>query len=83
MRIASSAAPAHGGASVMSEGRVVGTVTSGDWGHRLNMNLAYAFIEPDLAVPGQDLTIDIIGELQPAQVIESGPYDPDYARIRS
>jgi dimethylglycine dehydrogenase len=67
----------------MWQERVIGTVTSGDWGHRLNINLAYAFIVPDLASPGQDLSVDIIGILHPARVIESGPYDPDYARMRS
>jgi dimethylglycine dehydrogenase len=76
-------APAHGGASVMVGGRVVGTVTSGDWGHRLGVNLAYAFIEPDLAAPGTAFEIDIIGTMYPAKVIESGPYDPSYARMRA
>ena len=41
-------APAHGGASVMMDIRVVGTVTSGEWGHRVGKNLAYAFVEPEV-----------------------------------
>lgn len=76
LEIDSSAAPAHGGASVMQDGRVVGTVTSGDWGHRVSKNLAYAFVEPALAAPGSRIEIDIIGTLVPARVIETGPYDP-------
>ena len=83
LRIDSRLAPAHGGASVMREGCVVGTVTSGDWGHRVNQNLAYAFLEPDLATPGTRLSIDIIGTLTDAEVIAPCPYDPDFARVRS
>ncbi len=67
-------APAHAGASVMLDGLVVGTVTSGDWGHRVNKNLAYAFIDPALAAPGTLVEIDIIGQLVKATVIENGPY---------
>lgn len=53
-------APTHGGASVMHKGKVVGTVTSGDWGHRVGKNLTYAFVNPDLAKLGSKVTIDIL-----------------------
>lgn len=76
-------APAHGGASVMLDGAVVGTVTSGDWGHRLGKNLAYAFMKPDLATPGNKVAIDVLGEEVAATVIETGPYDPGYERIKA
>nr|WP_040817688.1 FAD-dependent oxidoreductase [Litoreibacter arenae] len=76
-------APAHGGASVRSDGRIIGTVTSGDWGHRVGLNLAYAFVEPSFAAVDTDLTVDVIGDPVAARVIESGPYDPAYERIRA
>ncbi len=76
-------APAHGGASVRCDGRIVGTVTSGDWGHRTGKNLAYAFVEPGLATPGTCLEVDVIGDRKSAQVIQMGPYDPDFARMRA
>jgi dimethylglycine dehydrogenase len=75
--------PATPGASVMIDGQVRGTVTSGDWGHRVGMNLAYAFVDPALAAPGTALTLDLIGELIPASVIPAGPYDPGHSRVRS
>ena len=74
--------PAHGGASVMIDGKVVGTVTSGDWGHRTGLNLAYAFVDPHLAEPGTALFVDAIGDLIPAQVIAPSPYDPTMSRVR-
>ena len=82
LRVESDIAPAHGGASVLRDGNVVGTVTAGDWGHRVGMNLAYAFVVPDFADPGTQLDVDIIGMQVSAEVIPAGPYDPKYARVR-
>ncbi len=83
LEVACTHAPAHGGASVMKNGKVVGTVTSGEWGHRLEKNLSLAFVNTDLSTPGTGIVIDILGELVPATVIASGSYDPAYQRIRS
>ena len=82
LEVMSRDAPAHPGASVMRDGQVVGTVTSGGWGHRVGRNLAYAFVDPELAADGTEMSIDIIGTLTPARVIPPCPYDPEYARIR-
>ena len=81
LEIATDRCPAHGGASVMAGGKVVGTVTSGDWGHRVGKNLAYAFVEPEVAAGSVPVVIDIIGNLVPAQVIAQGPYDPGNERV--
>ncbi len=83
LKLASEKAPAHGGASVMQGDDVVGTVTSGDWGHRVGMNLAYAFVMPEMADVGAAHHIDVCGEMVPAEVIAPCPYDPDFARMRS
>ncbi len=77
----SKTAAAHGGASVMIGDKVVGTVTSGDWGHRVAQNLAYAFVDPSLA-EGATLTIDVLGEHVPAKIIPAGPYDPAMELVR-
>jgi dimethylglycine dehydrogenase len=76
-------APARPGASVMQGDQVVGTVTSGDWGHRTGLNLAYAFVTPDLAAPETRVTIDILGDIIPATVIPPSPYDPAMTRPRA
>ena len=67
----------------MIGGKVVGTVTSGEWGHRTAMNLAYAFVEPDLAAEGTALEVDVLGQRVAAQVIPAGPYDPAYTLVRA
>ncbi|MGR3486030.1 MAG: GcvT family protein [Paracoccaceae bacterium] len=75
-------APTHAGASVLSDGAVVGTVTSAAMGHRTQRNLALAFVRPEHADPGTALQIDVIGTPRPATVIPPSPYDPSFARLR-
>ena len=74
LKVETDFAPAHGGASVYQGDSVVGTVTSGDWGHRVGMNLAYAFVMPDQAQVGTRSEIDVIGTRVAAEVIAPGPY---------
>ncbi|WP_421703168.1 GcvT family protein [Aliiroseovarius sp.] len=74
--------PAHPGSSVELDGQVVGTVTAGAFGHRTGLNLAMAFLRPDLAAPGTTLTLDLIGENVPAIVIPPCPHDPSHARLK-
>ncbi len=82
LQLNSADAPAHGGASVMVNDAVVGTVTSGDWGHRVAMNLAYAFVDASLADVGSKMHVDVLGDLVSCTVIPQGPYDPDLTRVR-
>lgn len=75
-------APAPGGASLMEGDKVVGTVTSGDWGHRVGMNLAYAFVDPAWAEVGKVMDLDLCGDKVAATVIAPAPYDPTFKRMR-
>ena len=83
LKVEATHAPARGGSSVMQDGKVVGTVTSGDWGHRVGLNLAYAFVEPNLAAEGTKIQMDIYGDMVDVEVIAPSPYDPSLARMRS
>jgi len=82
LKVDASHAPAHGGASLMQGDRVVGTITSGDWGHRVGLNLAYAFVDPKFAAPGSTMQLDLYGDLVGAEVIAPSPYDPDHGLMR-
>ena len=82
LRVDTDTAPAHSGASLMDGDQVVGTVTSGDWGHRVGMNLAYGFVDPAFAAPESTMSIDMCGTLVGATVIPASPYDPTFARVR-
>jgi dimethylglycine dehydrogenase len=83
LEISTDKTPALGGASLMQEGAVVGTITSGDWGHRIGKNLAYAFVDVSVSEVGTAMQLDLCGDIVDAQVIAAGPYDPEFARIRS
>ena len=82
MVLDSTEAAAHGGASVMIGDKVVGTVTSGDWGHRTGKNIAYAFVTPDQATSGTVLEIDVLGERVSASVCDKTIYDPNMSCVR-
>ena len=83
LEVHASHAPAPGGASIMEGDQVMGTVTSGEWGHRVGLNLAYAFVDQSVATTESELQLDLCGELIGATVIPHGPYDPESARMRS
>jgi dimethylglycine dehydrogenase len=83
LKIDTDHAPAHPGASLMQGNTVVGTITSGDYGHRVGMNLAYAFVKPDFAAVGSSLQLDLCGEHIAAHIIEPSPFDPGFERMRA
>jgi dimethylglycine dehydrogenase len=64
-------------------GRIVGRATSGYYGHCLRKSLAIGYVKADFAAVGTQLSIEILGERQPATVIIESPYDPDNRELRS
>ncbi len=70
-------------APVLKDGAVVGLVTSGGFGYRLERSLALASLRSDLALPGERVLVEIFGELRPATVGDRPPYDPADARLKA
>ena len=60
-----------------------GLVTSGGFGYRLGRSIALAYLRTDLAVPGQVLEVEILGERRRAVVGREPLYDPENARLRA
>ena len=84
MTLDSTNAAAHGGASVMVDDAVVGTVSSGDWGYRVGQNLAYAFVKPDYAAVGTTFEVDVLGIRVPCLLYTSpSPRDKRQSRMPS
>lgn len=69
-------------APVLVEGEHVGIVTSAGFGHRIARSIALAYVRRDLAVEGQRLEIDILGDRVAAVVACEPLYDPDNRRLR-
>ena len=65
-----------GSETVFFDGRPVGQISSGGYGHRVQMSLAYAYLKPEAAAPGTELEVQILGEKRRASVLGEPPYDP-------
>jgi len=76
-------ATAHAGDSVFAGEQQVGSVTSSGYGHRVNKNIAYAYVDPEQAAVGNQLSLGILGDNYPATVVDPILYDHDNSRMRS
>jgi len=75
-------APAHGGDPVFANTEQVGTVTSAGYGHRVRKNIAYAYVNPESATLGTQLSVGILGNRYNASVVSPALYDPQNQRVR-
>ena len=76
-------ASAHGGDPVFAGGQQVGSVTSAGYGHRVQKNIAYAYVDPGQAAIGTRLSLGILGDNCDAEVVEPILYDPDNHLVRA
>ncbi len=64
------------------DGKVVGWVTSGGYGHFVDLSLAQGYIPTALVKPDLQLEIEILGERRPARLQMEPPFDPEAKRMR-
>jgi dimethylglycine dehydrogenase len=64
------------------DGKVVGWVTSGGYGHFVGQSLAQGYIPTELFRPDLALEIEILGERRPARLQMDPPFDPQAHRMR-
>ncbi|MGJ8533253.1 MAG: GcvT family protein [Alphaproteobacteria bacterium] len=63
---------------------IVGEITSGGWGHRIDKSIALGMLRVDLAVAGREIEAEIFGKRFKAVVQEDQPlWDPENKRLRS
>ena len=75
-------ADALGNNALTKDGEVVGRATGGGFGFRVDKSLALGMLRPELAGPGTDLEIEILGKGYPATVVAESPFDPENSRLR-
>ena len=80
--VAAQDADASGYEPVWRDGRLVGYVTSGAYGHCVGRSLALALVEPAASEVGTALTVHVVGVERAARVIAPSPFDPQGARMR-
>jgi dimethylglycine dehydrogenase len=76
-------ADCNGGEAVSVDGRVIGTVSSGAFGHHVGQSLAFAYVAPEFAAADTRLEVMILGQPRPARVLADAVYDPANERPRS
>ena len=64
------------------DGKVVGWVTSGGYGHFVDQSLAQGYVPTGLVRAGMQLEIEILGERRPARLQMEPPFDPHAVRMR-
>ena len=74
-------ADAMGNEPVFYQNKIVGIVTSGGFGFRVNKSLAFAYVESNLAEVGREFDIQIQGHKRKAIVLQDMAYDPDNQRL--
>ncbi|MEL6522355.1 MAG: FAD-dependent oxidoreductase [Pseudomonadota bacterium] len=82
LEVDSKDADASGYEPVWREGKLVGFVTSGAYGHTLKKSLAMAMVDTDLTEPGTDLSVHVVGQECKARVLAPSPYDPEGKAMR-
>jgi dimethylglycine dehydrogenase len=75
-------ADALGNNALTIDGELVGRATGGNFGFRIGKSLALGMLRPDLAKPGSEVSIEILGKDYKAVVIADSPYDPKNERLR-
>jgi dimethylglycine dehydrogenase len=67
---------------VWLDGRLVGVVTSGAFGHHVGMSLALAYVDTDVVAVRPDLTVFVVGDERPARILPEVPHDAKGRRLR-
>ncbi|MEI6097836.1 MAG: FAD-dependent oxidoreductase [Alphaproteobacteria bacterium] len=70
--------------TIWHQGRVVGELTSGYYGHRVQACIGLGMLNADLNQPGTEVQVEILGQSYPAVVQADAPlWDPKNERIRA
>jgi dimethylglycine dehydrogenase len=67
---------------VWQDGKAVGWITSGDYGHSVGKSLALGYIPKELAGVSTGFEIEILGERCAATKLDAPAFDPTASRMR-
>ncbi len=68
--------------AILKDGKAVGYVSSGGYGHRAAQSMAMGYVAAEHAAPGTTLQVEILGEMYEAEVLGGPIYDPNGANMR-
>jgi len=73
----------YGGESVLSNGRVVGRIRSGNYGYSIGRDIGLVYLPLDLATAGTEMEVEVLGERIDARVAETPLVDPAGEKLRA
>jgi dimethylglycine dehydrogenase len=76
-------ADAIGDEPIWHDGRVVGWVTSGGYGHSVQKSLALGYVEREVAEQTHGFEVELLGERCAAVRLHCPAFDPDGSRMRA
>ena len=76
-------ADARGNEPVYHNNKIVGVVTSGGYGFRINKSLAFAYVQAELAKDETDLVVRFRGKKGNAKILNEPAYDPQNKKLKS
>ena len=76
-------ADALGNNALTLDGELVGRATGGGFGFRVNKSLALGMVKAELAIPGTELQIEILGKTFDCVIVPESPFDPENERLRN
>ena len=76
-------ADVQGGEPIFAGERCVGVTTTGGYGHFVRKSLGFGYVPPRLAVPGTELTVDVLGQRRKVTLRTDPAYDPANSRLRA
>ena len=69
--------------TVWHDGKRVGIVATSAFGHHLKKSLSLAYVQPQLAVVGTPLIVEICGSMCKAYIVPEPLYDPNNDRLKA
>jgi dimethylglycine dehydrogenase len=67
---------------IWRDGKVIGWVTSGGYGHSVRKSIALGYVAVEQHDPSAEYAVEILGELRPARIATQALFDPSGSRMR-
>ncbi len=68
--------------AILKDGEAIGYVSSGGYAHHVRKSMAMGYVPAELAQGGEGLSVEILGELFPAEIQAAPLFDPNGGRMR-
>ncbi len=82
MSVAADDADVVGDEPVRRDGKAVGWVTSGGYGHSVGQSIALAYVPTEMAADGAMFEVEVLDRMWPARIVAAALFDPEGTRMR-